>query len=232
MAPQLFGIEHILYIVITTVLGGASLLVAKRFAKTEKSQAIVLKVLALLLFVSVMTNRVSQVFRYEQVRWYCIVPDSICALTSLLLSLGVLLGKKNNNVLHAVWLVALFGGISTVIYATFLDQDSSFFYIPTITGLLHHSFSAMLTVGILMFRYMEISAKKWHCAAVGFMFYVTVGAFLMQTFQLSDAMHIAEPLLSDTPLTIWVMAPMYAVGYAMILFVAELIKKHKKENKA
>ena len=232
MAPQLFGMEHILYIVITTVLGGASLLVAKRFTKTEKSQAIVLKVLALSLFVSVMTNRVSQVFRYEQVRWYCIVPDSICALTSVLLSLGVLLGKKNNNVLHAVWLVALFGGISTVIYATFLDQDSSFFYIPTITGLLHHSFSAMLTVGILMFRYMEISAKKWYCAAVGFMFYVTVGAFLMQTFQLSDAMHIAEPLLSDTPLTIWVMAPMYAVAYGIILFVAEIVKKHKKENKA
>lgn len=61
--------------------------------------------------------------------------------------------------------------------------------------------------------------------------YVTVGAFLMNIFDLSDAMHLAEPLLDDTPLTIWVMAPIYAVAYGIILLVAEIIK-HKKENKA
>ena len=82
-----------------------------------------------------------------------------------------------------------------------------------------------------MFKHVEISAKKWYCVAVGFMFYVTVGAFLMYTFDMSDAMHLAEPLLDDTPLTIWVMAPMYAVAYAIILFVVEIMK-HKKENKA
>lgn len=232
MAPQLFGIEHILYIVITAIAGGAGLLFAKKFAKTEKAQSNVLKLLGLLLFVSIVTNRLSQVFRYGDARWYCIIPDSICGMTSLMLSLGVLVGKKDNGILHFTWLLGLFGGISTVIYATFLDQDVSFFYLPTISGLLHHSLAAMVAVAVLMFRYIEISYKKWHCTLFGFMGYVTVGAFLMNIFDLSDAMHLAEPLLDDTPLTIWVMAPMYAVGYAMILFVAELIKKHKKENKA
>jgi hypothetical protein len=232
MAPQLFGIEHILYIVITAIAGGAGLLFAKKFAKTEKAQSNVLKLLGLLLFVSIVTNRLSQVFRYGDARWYCIIPDSICGMTSLMLSLGVLVGKKDNGILHFTWLLGLFGGISTVIYATFLDQDVSFFYLPTISGLLHHSLAAMVAVAVLMFRYIEISYKKWHYTLFGFMGYVTVGAFLMNIFDLSDAMHLAEPLLDDTPLTIWVMAPMYAVGYAMILFVAELIKKHKKENKA
>lgn len=232
MAPQLFGIEHILYIVITAIAGGEGLLFAKKFAKTEKAQSNVLKLLGLLLFVSIVTNRLSQVFRYGDARWYCIIPDSICGMTSLMLSLGVLVGKKDNGILHFTWLLGLFGGISTVIYATFLDQDVSFFYLPTISGLLHHSLAAMVAVAVLMFRYIEISYKKWHCTLFGFMGYVTVGAFLMNIFDLSDAMHLAEPLLDDTPLTIWVMAPMYAVGYAMILFVAELIKKHKKENKA
>ena len=123
---------------------------AKKFAKTEKSQNITLKILAGLLFVSIITNRLSQVFRYDNVRWHCIIPDSFCGMTSLVLSLAVLFGKKNNGVLHFVWLLGLFGGVSTVIYADFVGQSSSIFYLPTISGLLHHSFSAMLVVALLM----------------------------------------------------------------------------------
>lgn len=229
MGPQLFGIEHILYIIITTVVASAGLLLAKKYAKTDKSQTIVLKILAALLFVAIMTNRLSQVFRYGTVRWYCIIPDSFCGMTSLVLALAVLFGKKDNHVLHFVWLLGLFGGISTVIYATFLDQDISFFYIPTISGLLHHSLSAIVVVALLIFKQIDITYKKWYCTFFGFTSYLTLGAFLMHTFDLSDAYHIAEPLISDTPLTAWVMAPMYAVGYGLVLLIVELVKR--KQNK-
>lgn len=229
MGPQLFGIEHILYIIITTVVASAGLLLAKKYAKTDKSQTIVLKILAALLFVAIMTNRLSQVFRYGTVRWYCIIPDSFCGMTSLVLALAVLFGKKDNHILHFVWLLGLFGGISTVIYATFLDQDISFFYIPTISGLLHHSLSAIVVVALLIFKQIDITYKKWYCTFFGFTSYLTLGAFLMHTFDLSDAYHIAEPLISDTPLTAWVMAPMYAVGYGLVLLIVELVKR--KQNK-
>ena len=228
MAPEIFGIEHILYIIISTIIGGGSLFLAYKYAKSEKSQNIILKIIAVLLFVSVMTNRVSQVFRYETVRWYCIIPDSFCAMTSLVLSLAVLFGKKNNCVYHFVWLLGLFGGISTVIYASFVGQDNSFFYIPTITGLLHHSFCAMLVVALLMFKQIDITYKKWYCTFFGFTSYLTLGAFMMQTFEISDAFHIAEPLLPGTPLTAWVMAPMYAAAYALILFFIHNYKTNKK----
>lgn len=228
MAPELFGTEHILYIIISTLLGGVGLYFAYKYAKSEKVQTIVLKCLAIALFVSVMTNRLSQVFRYDNVRWYCIIPDSFCAMTSLVLSLAVLFGKKDNNIYHFVWLLGLFGGISTVIYATFLDQNPSFFYIPTFTGLLHHSFSAIVVVALLMFKQINITYKKWCCTLFGFTCYLTMGAFLMHTFNLSDAFHIAEPLLPNTPLTAWVMAPMYAVAYATILFVIELVRTKLK----
>lgn len=229
MAPELFGIEHILYIIISTILGGGGLFFAYKYAKSDKAKTIIIKCLAVALFLSVMTNRISQVFRYDTIRWYCIIPDSFCAMTSLVLSLAVLFGKKNNNIYHFVWLLGLFGGISTVIYATFVDQNSSFFYIPTITGLLHHSFSAIVVVALLMFRQIDITYKKWHCTLFGFTCYLTLGAFLMHTFKLSDAFHIAEPLLPNTPLTAWVMAPMYAVAYAIILLLIELVKKSKSK---
>ena len=230
MAPQLFGIEHISYIIISTLIGGIGMLFAYKYAKNEKTQNIILKCLAAALFIYVMTNRLSQVFRYDTVRWYCIIPDSFCAMTSLVLSLAVLFGKKNNNVYHFVWLLGLFGGISTVIYATFVDQHTSFFYIPTFTGLLHHSFSAIVVVALLMFKQINITYKKWYCTFFGFTSYLTLGAFLMHTFDLSDAFHIAEPLLPNTPLTAWVMAPMYVTAYAIILLVIELVRKHKNKD--
>lgn len=230
MAPQLFGIEHITYIIISTLVGGIGMFFAYKYAKNEKTQNIILKCLAAALFISVMTNRLSQVFRYDTVRWYCIIPDSFCAMTSLVLSLAVLFGKKNNNVYHFVWLLGLFGGISTVIYATFVDQHPSFFYIPTFTGLLHHSFSAIVVVALLMFKQINITYKKWYCTFFGFTSYLTLGAFLMHTFDLSDAFHIAEPLLPNTPLTAWVMAPMYVTAYAIILLVIELVRKYKNKD--
>ena len=230
MTPEVFGVEHILYVIITTILSITGLLFARKYAKNEKAQTIILKILAVLLFASVMTNRVSQVFRYGTIRWYCIIPDSFCAMTSLVLSLAVLFGKKDNVVYHFTWLLGLFGGISTVIYPTFVSQDVSFFYIPTITGLLHHSFCAIMVVALLLFKQIDITYKKWYCTLFGFTCYLTLGAFLMHTFNLSDAFHIAEPLLPGTSLTAWVMAPIYAVAYAIILLIIELIKKKKAQK--
>ncbi len=230
MKAELFGMQHLLYIAITTVLCGGGLFLAYKRIKTERAKAILLKCLALLLFIFILGNRLSQVYRYDTVRWYCIIPDSFCGMTSLVLSLGVLFGKKNNNVLHFTWLLGIFGGISTVIYATFLDQGPTIFYLPTITGLLHHSASALLVVAILMFKYIDITYKKWQCTFFGFTAYLTLGAFMMQAFDLSDAFHIAEPLLPGTPLTAWVMAPMYAAAYAIILAVVEIVKKRKQKN--
>lgn len=224
MAPQLFGIEHILYILISTIAASAALLLAKKHLKSEKGQRIFLRILAALLFVCIGVNRLSMNHHFGSI----LIPDSFCGMTSLVLSLAVLFGRKNNNVLHFVWLLGLFGGISTVFYASFLDQNSSFFFLPTISGLLHHSLCAMLVVALLSFKQIDITYKKWYCTFFGFTTYLALGAFLMQTYDLSDAFHIAEPLLSGTPLTAWVMAPMYAVGYGLILLGIELAKKKKR----
>lgn len=224
MVPEVFGKEHILYMIISTIIGAVGVICAYKFAKTQKVQTIILKIVALLLFISIMANRLSQVFRYEQTRWYCIIPDSFCGMTSLVIALAVLLGKKDNVVLHFSWLLGLFGGISTIIYPTFVSQHQSFFYIPTFSGLLHHSFCALTVVLLLMFKQINITYKKWYCVVLGFTCYLTLGAFLMSVFELSDAYHIVEPLLSDTNLTAWVMAPMYLGAHGAIFLAIELVR--------
>ena len=225
MPATLYGIEHFLYIGITTALAVASLLLAKKYARSERAQTIFLKSLAFFLFIAIVANRLSQVFRYDTVRWEQIIPDSFCGMTSLVLALAVIIGKKDNNVLHFVWVLAIFGGVSTVIYPSFIDQGPTIFYLPTISGLLHHSLSATVAIAVLLFNWMHITYKKWYCSLFGFTSYLTVGAFLIGGLGLPDAFHIYTPLLDNTPLTAWVMAPIYAVCYSLILLIIELVRK-------
>ena len=230
MPAQLYGIEHFIYIGITTAIAVSGLLLAKKFAKTESSQRIFLKGVALALFVAILANRLSQVFRYGMVRWEQIIPDSYCGMTSLVLALAVLFGKKDNDVLHFVWILGLFGGISTIAYPSFIDQGPTIFYLPTISGLLHHSLSATLAVAILLFNQIHITYKKWYCTLFGFTCYLSVGAFLIGFFGFSDAFHIYTPLIDGTPFTTWGMAPLYVICYALLLFIIERVRIYKSKK--
>ena len=230
MAPKFFGIEHILYLVISSGVASAALLLAKKYCKTDRQIKVFFKCFAALSLVVVVASRFAQALCFGGPRWYMLIPDSYCAMTSLVLALAVLIGNKNNPVLHFVWLLGLFGGVSTAIYATFLGQNPSFFFPPTILGLLHHSLTATLVVALLLFKQIDVTYKKWHYTLFGFTCYITLGAFMMQVFPISDAFHIAEPLIPCTALTSWVMAPMYAAGYALVLWGVEFYKKQKAKK--
>lgn len=227
MPATVFGPVHWVYLAIHILFSVVILALGKKYAKCERSQAIFLKSLALALFATILMNRLSQVFRYGMVRWEQIIPDSFCGMSSLVLSLAVLLGKKNNPVLHFVWFLALIGGVITMAYPSFLDQGPTIFYLPTISGLLHHSFAIIMVVALLLFDQIQITYKKWYYSIFGFTCYLTVGAFLMSVFHVSDAFHIVEPMLSGTPLTVWVVAPIYAVGYGSVLAIIELVRRKK-----
>ena len=230
MDLNVFGTVHLIYLAITLPLSCIGLFLATKRAKTDKSQKIVLKSLAGLLFIWIMINRLSQVYRYSDVRWEQIIPDSFCGMTSLVLALAVLFGKRDNPVYHFVWLLGLVGAVTTVFNPTFLDQGPSVFYLPTISGLLHHSLALVTIVALLLFDQIHITYKKWYCSLFGFTAYLTVGAFQMSVFGFADSFHIAEPILSGTPLTAWVMAPLYAVGYGIVLLIIELVRRHNQKK--
>lgn len=230
MDLNVFGSVHITYLVITLTLSIIGLYFAKKYAKSDKSQSIILKSIAIMLFIWILINRLSQVYRYSQVRWEQIIPDSFCGMTSLVLSLAVLFGKKDNAVYHFVWALGLVGSIITIFYPTFLSQGPTVFYLPTISGLLHHSITLVMIICLFLFNQIRITYKKWYCTLFGFTAYLTVGAFQMSVFGFSDSFHIVEPMLDGTFLTAWGIAPIYAVAYASVLFIIELIRKHKTKK--
>lgn len=231
MNPKIFGWEHLTYFAICVIAIIIGLICAKKFAKTEKAQNIIIKSLALALLIAILTNRISIAFASNTPQFFRLIPNSFCGMSSLVLSLAALFGKKDNSVLHFVWLIALIGGTITMIYPDFIGQNPSIFYLPTISGLIHHTLSVVLVIFILIFNYIHITYKKWYCTIFGFTCYFTVGAFLISVFHYNDAFNIMSPILSGTNLTAWVMAPIYLAVYALILLTVELIRKYSPKTK-
>lgn len=141
---KIFGWEHFVYLAVFIIISIVGLICAKKFAKTEKAQNIIIKITGIALFLSILASRLSITFCSSNPQWHHMLPNQFCGMSSLVLSLAVIFGKKNNNVYHFVWFIALLGGILTMIYPDFLPQNPSFFYPPTITGMIHHSLSIVM----------------------------------------------------------------------------------------
>ena len=227
---KIFGWEHFVYLAVFLILATVGLVCAKIFAKSEKTQFILIKIMGVALFLSILASRLSITFCSTTPKWHHMLPNQFCGMSSLVLSLAVIFGKKNNNVYHFVWFIALLGGVLTMIYPDFFPQNPSFFYPPTITGMLHHSLSIVMVVMLLIFNQIEITYKKWYCTLFGFTSYFTFGAFLIGALGYGDAFHIKTPILSGTPLNAWVMAPIYIVLYGSIVLIVELIRRKKNKK--
>ncbi len=230
MGPQRFGWEHLVYLATFVVICVPGFICAKKYAKSEKSQTIILKSLAVLLLGCIIFNRLSLVFKYDEPRWIALIPDSICGLDSLFLSLVVLFGKKDNPALHFLWHISLVGGALTSIAPSFIGQNPSFLYLPTISGLLHHTMSVVVVIALLLFNQVHITYKKWRYTVTGIGIYIAIGAFLITFVGLDDAVNMRSPLVGN--LTVWPLLPVYAVGYTIVLSVIELVRKKiaKKSN--
>ncbi len=228
---KIFGWEHFVYLAVFFTLATIGIVCAKKFVKTEKSQQILIKIMGCLLFSSILASRLSITLCSSTPKWHYMLPNQFCGMSSLVLSLAVIFGKKNNNVYHFVWFLALLGGILTMAYPDFLPQHPSFFYPPTITGMLHHSLAIVMVVLLLAFKQIEISYKKWYCTLFGFTSYFTFGAFLIGALDYSDAFHIRTPILSGTPLNAWLMAPIYIVLYGAVVLSVELLRRKKHSIK-
>lgn len=230
MNPAIFGTEHIVFLVIFAVLSIVSLILIAKFVKTEKTKAIIIKVLAALLLCAVACNRISIAVLSND--WVRLIPNTFCGLDSLVLSLALLFGKKDNAVLHFVVYVGFVGGLVTLIYPDFIESYSTIFHPITFSGLLHHALTLYLTILVQVVGWFTPNYKKWKNLVIGFMAYITLGAFLIFVLDVNTAFYINAPILDDTPLTVWVIAPIFAVGYALYMLAYELIKRNIQKRKA
>ena len=229
MNPQIFGWQHLTFLAIFIVISVISLYFIKRYAKSTKTQDIIVRCVGVLLFACILWNRISIAIRNGNA--LILIPDTFCGLSSLVLSLAVIFGKRNNNVLHFVLYVAFVGDLLTLCYPDFIEQNASFFYNPTISGLLHHAVGLYLCILLGLIGWFIPNYKKWPNLVIGFMAYITFGTFLIHVLNFGSAFYINSPILDGTPLTVWVIAPVFGVGYALYMVALELLRRRKKRKK-
>ncbi len=228
MYPKLYGWQHLTYLAIFFTIFIATIVISKYFVKSDKQKTILLKSIAILLFILIIINRISIAFRFSDPAMF--IPNSYCGLTSLVLSLVVIFGKPNLKSYHFLFYMGLVGGIATMFYPDFLGQDISFWYLPTISGLLHHSVLLILCVLLMQTKWFTPSIKGWKWFPIGLSIYTLYGLLLMDIFKWESAMEINSSLIKGTPLTWWFILIVGSALLFVVLLLIEFIRQKKNKN--
>ncbi len=222
MRPEIFGIEHILYLVVAFALMITAWVLCKLYAKSYKSRSIIIRVAGLLLFSAVLWNRI--MISINGKNWWNLIPNSFCGLTNMTLGLTLMIGKRDNIALHYLAYVGFIGGLVTIIYPDFISQNISFWYPQTISGLLHHTLSVFAFVLLFLLDWFRPNYRKWVALPFGFFAYITLGVFMMTNLGISSAFYINSPILSGTNLYCWQIALIFAAIYIVFMITVEIIR--------
>lgn len=228
--PKVFGIEHILFILVFSVISVAGLVLIRKFCKTEKNKNLSVLIVASLLLAAVIFNRIS--ISAVSGKWLDLIPNTFCGFTSFSFAIFALVIKdKNHPIFHFYIYMALIAGALSTIYPDYIGQASSIWYSKTISGLLHHAIAFDLALLILLTGKFMPDLKKWYCMPLGFVSYITFGLFLNQVFGMSNAMNINKPFVADTPFTWYLVGPLvYIVQIGFLLCFNFIKKKRRKQH--
>ena len=215
--PQVFGIEHIIYLLITVPATIILLVVFTRRAEDTRHIDHVIRISGGVLLVAIAVNRFS--IAWLDADFGRILPGTFCGASSLALALGAIFLKRNHAFFHCVAYIGLLGGLITIIYPDFIGQSSSIFYPKTITGLLHHSVIVFLSILMLSSGFLKPELKKWHYYPIGLAFFMTYGLFLITMLGYNDAMLIHSPILEGTILNWFVMGVLVVSLHVVILLI-------------
>ena len=204
----MFCTEHIIYLAVSIVLIALGIFFVKKFVKNEKTLKIIIKISAAFLLIWILINRFS--VTYAQIKsapdthsWLNLIPYTFCGLASLVFSVSVLVGKKFEPVLHFIVYFGFFGGLASIIYPDFLENQT-FWDIRSFSGLMHHTVMVWLALLLVFTRSFVPNIKKWYCYPIGFSLMMLLGLFEIDALGFGHAMNIDSPLISDLPvLTSW-----------------------------
>lgn len=224
LTAKVFGIEHIMYLLVTTILGAAFIFLVKRFCKEEKQLQFVVRITGAVLLCLIIANRICISIR-EDCNWIYLVPDSFCGVASFTMAIALLIGKKDGILFHFVCYIGLVGGLAATIYPDFIGQADSFFYHATITGLLHHSVLVISILMVTITKYFTPTLKKWYALPLGMCVTMSLGVFDMTVLGMPNAMLIGGPIISGTVLTWWFMGILIMAAALLAMFIFDCANK-------
>ena len=204
---ELWTWPHILIIAFSLISIVASLVLIKLFVKSEKALLWILRISGIVLFVTIVVNHidvvrfdveieknVAMVFGKETPYTWLMValPFTFCSFSSLLIPFGCFM-KKDNFIVHALYPVAIMGGIVNIFIPNYLGNQG-FFEIRTWTGLLHHILSMWIVLLMLLTGFIKPSMKKIYYQPIMLMIIIVLGLVELQGLHYAEAMAIETTL--------------------------------------
>ncbi len=234
---NVFGFEHITYLILIAILYTISIYYINNIKDDDKKVKIIIKINAAILLVLILINRISITYyevvinKTEGYNWSFIIPSSWCGMTSFLLSLSLLFGKKDNPLLHFICYLGMFGGPLSVLYPYYI-RSQGFFDIRSITGLLHHTLMFWLIIVSIMTGYFKPTLKKWFYYPLGFSILLLFGLFELKVLNFPVAMQLDGPLVEGAVITSWyIVAPASVIAITFALFIVEKVRQKNRNAK-
>lgn len=222
---KVFGVEHIVYLVISLILTIAGLVLIKLFCKSEKAKFIAIKVTGGVLLLSIILNRVACLLQWGGV--HQLFPHSFCGLCSLVFSLVMLLAKRNSSPYHFITYSALIGGLLTTFYPTYITTNGpTFFMFSTITSLICHSLLIFASLLVFLLGYTIPNIKKWWTWPLGYFGFIAYGLFAIQILGKGDCMNINNPLITiaGLPLNWFYLGLLMIAVYTVFLIIWDICR--------
>lgn len=227
---KVFGLEHILYLLISILLLTITTIILKKKIKDDKKIEIMFRIIGLIGLIVIILNRIAISIRDNN--FILLIPDSYCGMTSLLTSIALLFFKKDNILLHGLWLIAIIGDLVSIIDPGFISKDHSIFYFPVITSFFHHTITLYAIILVFIFKYINLTINKAYIQLIMLLIYLSIGLIEIYGFKLHDAYYINEPILKNTFLTTWGMIPIYTLIYLIIMFIVGYFNRQNKKNES
>lgn len=228
--PKMFGYQHIIYLIISFLLTIVGVLIITFFVKGEKNINLTIRIIGFILFILIVWNRICLSIKNNYNFWY-LIPDSYCGAASLLMSIAMMWGKKDNAIYHYFPYVGLVGGLCAVLFPNFLSQNESFFYPATISGLLHHSVLLFSIIVCFIKCQFRPTLKKFYIPIIFEIILVALGYFELYVLKFESAYNLTAPLISNTILTWWFVSILVFIVTYLVMFLYDLYYKiHSKNN--
>lgn len=224
--PEVYGIEHIVFLIISVVAVAIGIILVKKYIKTEKALRILTVVMAAVHLAWLLLNRFSVAFIKEKEALY-VIPNTFCGFSSFTLPLAMLLLKKDNFHYHSIGYLGLLGGVVTILYPDFIGQNASVFYLPTISGLMHHVLMVFNVLMLIVTGQFTPTIKKYHYLPLGLCVVMTVGIAEIDVLHFSGAMEIGSEFIPGTGLTWAVVGAMFLVLHLIVLGALEFYRRRK-----
>lgn len=224
---SVFGLEHILYMVITLFVMISSIIIIKKFVPQQKMYLVV-KIIAIIGLIMIIINRIV-VSKSRDANFLDFLPDTYCSMMGFILPIVVLLFKPNTKIFQYAMFAGMIGGLLTFIYPDFLVYFDNIFNIHPFTGLLYHTIMLYLFMVSIATKYFVPTFKNWTSLPIGLAFMVVAGVFGNNVLGQNNNMYLNAPLISGTPLTWWLVGLLILVLYTIILTVYEMVTLQKNE---